>query len=94
MEAATHFERAAALHPAPVGKPHFAGNAVWCAAAATGSGILEEKGRREPVKYCIGERRTLIKFVAKAHGAPQPRFAPSGVFGHPCPRAVIHRLVG
>ena len=29
-EAATHYERAAAVHPAPAGKAAFAGNAAWC----------------------------------------------------------------
>ena len=29
-EAATHFERAAALHPAPAMKAQLAGNAAWC----------------------------------------------------------------
>ena len=29
-EAATHFDRAAALCPAPAGKAAFAGDAVWC----------------------------------------------------------------
>ena len=33
-EAATHFDRAAALHPAPVGKAELAGNASWCRASA------------------------------------------------------------
>jgi len=33
-EAATHFERAAALHPAPAGKAQLAGNAAWCRAKA------------------------------------------------------------
>ena len=28
--AATHFERAAALHPAPVAKAELAGKANWC----------------------------------------------------------------
>ena len=30
MEAATHYDRAAALSPAPAVKAAFAGNAVWC----------------------------------------------------------------
>eukprot|EP00964_Phaeocystis_antarctica_P108930 scaffold73406_cov28-Phaeocystis_antarctica.AAC.1 len=30
MEAATHYERAAALHPAPAGKAELAGDADWC----------------------------------------------------------------
>ena len=30
MEAATHFDRAAALCPAPAGKAQFAGEAAWC----------------------------------------------------------------
>ena len=30
MEAATHLERAAALHPAPAMKAALAGNAAWC----------------------------------------------------------------
>jgi hypothetical protein len=34
MDAATHFDRAAALHPAPVGKAELAGNASWCRASA------------------------------------------------------------
>ena len=29
-EAATHYERAAALHPAPVVKAGYAENAAWC----------------------------------------------------------------
>ena len=29
-EAATHYERAAAVHHAPAGKAAFAGNAAWC----------------------------------------------------------------
>ena len=29
-EAATRFDRAAALHPAPAGKAHLARKAVWC----------------------------------------------------------------
>ena len=29
-EAATHFEQAAALHPAPAGKAHYAGHAARC----------------------------------------------------------------
>ena len=29
-EAATHYERAAALYPAPAGKAHYAENAAWC----------------------------------------------------------------
>ena len=29
-EAATHFDRAAALHPAPAGKAHLADQAAWC----------------------------------------------------------------
>ena len=29
-EAVTHFERAAALHPAPAMKAQLAGNAAWC----------------------------------------------------------------
>ena len=29
-KAAAHFERAAALHPAPAGKADFAGKAAWC----------------------------------------------------------------
>ena len=29
-EAATHFDRGAALHPAPVMKAERAGNAAWC----------------------------------------------------------------
>ena len=33
-EAATHFERAAVLHPAPVGKADYAGKAVWCRSRA------------------------------------------------------------
>ena len=33
-EAATHFERCAALCPAPVGKAHFAGQAAWCRSQA------------------------------------------------------------
>ena len=33
-EAATHFERAAALHPAPAVKADLAGNADWCRAEA------------------------------------------------------------
>ena len=33
-EAATHFERAAALHPAPAVKAQFAGNAAWCRSQA------------------------------------------------------------
>ena len=33
-EAATHFERAAALHPAPAAKAGFAGNAAWCRSQA------------------------------------------------------------
>ena len=34
MEAATHFDRAAALCPAPAGKALFAGDAAWCRAKA------------------------------------------------------------
>ena len=34
MEAATHFERAAALHPAPAVKASFAGKVAWCRATA------------------------------------------------------------
>ena len=36
MEAATHFDRAAAMHPArpPAGKAHLAGNAAWCRSQA------------------------------------------------------------
>ena len=30
MEAATYFDRAAALHPAPAVKAEFAGDAAWC----------------------------------------------------------------
>ena len=33
-EAATHFERAAALHPAPEMKANAAGNAAWCRSQA------------------------------------------------------------
>ena len=33
-EAATHFERAAALHPAPELKANAAGNAAWCRSQA------------------------------------------------------------
>jgi hypothetical protein len=33
-EAATHFERAAALHPAPAQKAHSASRAAWCRATA------------------------------------------------------------
>jgi hypothetical protein len=33
-EAATHFDRAAALCPAPAGKADHAGNAAWCRATA------------------------------------------------------------
>ena len=33
-EAATHFERAAALCPAPAGKVEFAGRAAWCRSLA------------------------------------------------------------
>ena len=29
-KAATHYERAAALHPAPAGKAELAGKAAWC----------------------------------------------------------------
>ena len=34
MEAATHFERAVALSPAPAGKAAFASGAVWCRSQA------------------------------------------------------------
>ena len=34
MEAATHFDRAAALCPAPAGKAALAGNATWCRSQA------------------------------------------------------------
>jgi len=34
IEAATHFDRAAALDPAPAGKAHFAGIASWCRSRA------------------------------------------------------------
>ena len=33
-EAAAHFDRAAALHPAPALKAQFADNAAWCRAEA------------------------------------------------------------
>ena len=33
-KAATHYERAAALCPAPAGKVHFAGDAAWCRSQA------------------------------------------------------------
>jgi tetratricopeptide (TPR) repeat protein len=33
-EAATHYDRAAALCPAPAGKAHFAGEAAWCRSRA------------------------------------------------------------
>ena len=33
-EAATHYERAAALEPAPAVKADFAGDAAWCHATA------------------------------------------------------------
>ena len=33
-KAATHFDRAAAAHPAPAGKAQLAGRADWCRAAA------------------------------------------------------------
>ena len=33
-EAATHFERAAALHPAPAAKAHYAGHAAGCRSRA------------------------------------------------------------
>ena len=33
-EAATHFERAAALHPAPAVKAELAGEAAWCRSRA------------------------------------------------------------
>ena len=33
-KAATHFERAAALHPAPAVKANFAGQAAWCRSEA------------------------------------------------------------
>ena len=33
-EAATHYERAAAMHPAPVAKAEFARNAAWCRSQA------------------------------------------------------------
>ena len=35
-EAATHYERAAALHPAPAVKAQLAGNAAWCRSWADG----------------------------------------------------------
>ena len=34
MEAATHYDRAAALHPAPAAKAIFTGNAAWCRGTA------------------------------------------------------------
>ena len=34
MEAATHFERAAALCPAPAAKANLAGQAAWCRSQA------------------------------------------------------------
>ena len=33
-EAATHYERAAALHSAPAGKAQYAGVAAWCCTKA------------------------------------------------------------
>ena len=33
-EAATHYDRAAALHPAPAGKAQLAGGAAWCRSQA------------------------------------------------------------
>ena len=33
-EAATHYERAAAMQPAPAMKARFAGNAEWCRSEA------------------------------------------------------------
>ena len=34
MEAATHYDRAVALNPAPAGKAAFAGGAAWCRSQA------------------------------------------------------------
>eukprot|EP00964_Phaeocystis_antarctica_P162877 scaffold138017_cov90-Phaeocystis_antarctica.AAC.1 len=33
-EAATHYDRAAALHPAPAMKAHLVGQATWCRSQA------------------------------------------------------------
>ena len=57
MEAATHFESAAGrLRRCTLlrwGKP--TSLAMRPVVPPPGSGILEEKRRREPVKYCIGD---------------------------------------
>ena len=63
-EAATHFERAAALCPAPAVKAEFAENAAWCRATA---GAMYKSYSSDPPVPDLAKARPLI-----CHPAPCP----------------------